>query len=215
VSDPNIRWSVIDRWGTNPLFVKAVTRKIEEALNKFDPADREKVVLLFSAHSIPIYVVDRGDPYPQEVSATVQAVMHELNHQNPYRLIWQSKVGPLPWLGPQVEQALTGLAQKGNKHVLLVPIAFTSDHIETLYELDIQYREVADKLGVVMHRSESLNTDPMFIDAMADIVQKHLTSGKISSTQFKLRCPGCENEHCGESKQFFSEQPVASQTASQ
>ena len=96
--------------------------------------------------SIPIYVVDRGDPYPQEVAATVQAVMHELNHQNPYRLIWQSKVGPLPWLGPQVEQALHGLAEKGNKHVLLVPIAFTSDHIETLYELDIQYKQVADKV---------------------------------------------------------------------
>lgn len=71
------------------------------------------------------------------------------------------------------------------------------------------------KLGVTMHRSESLNTDPLFIDAMADVVHKHLASNKTSSTQFRLRCPGCENEHCAESKQFFGEKPVASQTASQ
>ncbi len=76
--------------------------------------------------------------------------MHELNHQNPYRLIWQSKVGPLPWLGPQVSQALPGLAAKGNKHVLLVPIAFTSDHIETLFEIDIEYKEVAHKVKIII-----------------------------------------------------------------
>ena len=84
-------------------------------------------------------VVNRGDPYVLEVSATVSAVMGRLGNKNPYRLVWQSQVGPSAWMGMQTSEAIKGLARLGKKEVVLVPIAFTSDHIETLYELDLEY----------------------------------------------------------------------------
>lgn len=96
-------------------------------------------MLLFSAHSLPMSVVNRGDPYVMEVSATVSAVMDRLKHSNAYRLVWQSQVGPSAWMGMQTGDAVKGLARLGRKRVVLVPIAFTSDHIETLYELDLEY----------------------------------------------------------------------------
>lgn len=84
-------------------------------------------------------VVNRGDPYVLEVSASVAAVMGRLKHSNPYRLVWQSQVGPSAWMGMQTEKAIKGLARLGKKQVILIPIAFTSDHIETLYEIDLEY----------------------------------------------------------------------------
>jgi len=91
-------------------------------------------------------VVNRGDPYVLEVSASVAAVMNRLRHTNPYRLVWQSQVGPSAWMGPQTRDALKGLARLGKKRVVLVPIAFTSDHIETLYELDLEYGKEAHEV---------------------------------------------------------------------
>jgi protoporphyrin/coproporphyrin ferrochelatase len=84
-------------------------------------------------------VVNRGDPYVLEVSASVSAVMARLGHKHSYRLVWQSQVGPSAWMGMQTNDAIKGLARLGKKEVVLVPIAFTSDHIETLYELDLEY----------------------------------------------------------------------------
>jgi len=98
----------------------------------------------------------RGDSYPAEVAATVYAVMEELGHSNPYKLVWQSQVGPSPWLGPQTNASIKGLAAKGWKNVALVPVAFTSDHIETLFELDKEYIKEAEEVrrprGLADHR---------------------------------------------------------------
>jgi ferrochelatase len=123
--------------------IQAFSQNIEAALAEYPEEHRHKVVLLFSAHSLPMSVVNRGDPYPLEVAATVAAVMQRLGNQNPYRLVWQSQVGPSAWLGMQTSDALKGLARLGQKRVVLVPIAFTSDHIETLFELDLEYGEEA------------------------------------------------------------------------
>lgn len=87
-----------------------------------------------------------ADPYPQEVAATVQAVMERLAFRNPYRLIWQSQVGPRAWLGPKTDQVLEGYARLGKKNILMIPIAFVSDHIETLYEVDIEYGHLAKQV---------------------------------------------------------------------
>jgi ferrochelatase len=153
----DVQWSVIDRWGTHPGFIEvrstspkteqiqskfcdqAVAQNIEATLAKFPVSTRQDTVLLFSAHSLPMSVVNRGDPYVLEVSASVSAVMDRLKHSNPYRLVWQSQVGPSAWMGMQTGEALKGLARLGKKQVVLVPIAFTSDHIETLYEIDLEY----------------------------------------------------------------------------
>merc|ERR1712137_1015180 len=137
-------------------------------------------------------VVNRGDPYPGEVAATVYAVMQRLKFSNPYRLVWQSQVGPSAWLGPQTSDAIKGYAKKGVNDLLLVPIAFTSDHIETLFELDLEYIEEAKEMGMTgVKRVESLNADPVFVRAMADIVAEHLSLPSHSRTgrQLGLRCP--------------------------
>ncbi|EJU03994.1 ferrochelatase [Dacryopinax primogenitus] len=205
---PGVEWSVIDRWFAHPGLVEAFARNIETALEHYDPSTRDSVVLLFSAHSLPMSVVNRGDPYVLEVSSTVSAVMHRLGNRNPYRLVWQSQVGPSAWMGPQTNDALKGLARLGKKKVCLVPIAFTSDHIETLFELDHEYAEEAKQLGIDITRAESLNGSPVFARAIADIAAAHLKevkrTGQHASVQMGLRCPGCKFEHCGKQKEWFA-----------
>nr|CAB3245701.1 ferrochelatase, mitochondrial-like [Phallusia mammillata] len=201
-------WSVIDRWPTHPGLVEAFAERTLDGLNKFPEDIRNKVIILFSAHSLPMNVVNRGDPYPAEVAATVSRVMEKIGYSNPYRLVWQSKVGPLPWLGAQTDEAIKGLSSKGFKNLLLVPIAFTSDHIETLFELDKEYiGELAKEAGVEhIHRAESLNDSPIFIKAMADVVKDHLDKGEICTKQLSLRCPLCTNEACNQMRKFFIQQ---------
>jgi len=199
-------WSVIDRWPTHKGLIKAFAVQIQKALAQWDEADRNKVILLFSAHSLPMSVVNRGDSYPHEVAASVKQVMEELNHSNVYKIVWQSKVGPAKWLQPAADGAIEGLAAKGWTNQLLIPIAFTSDHIETLYEYDILYAELAKKLNIKLKRVNAFNDDPLFIEALADIVHTHLTKKEKSSTQLKLRCAYCVNDDCGPMKQFFTTQ---------
>jgi len=91
-------------------------------------------------------LIGSGDSYPAEVGATVYAVMEELGFSNPYKLVWQSQVGPSPWLGPQTNASIKGLTEKGWTNIALVPIAFTSDHIETLFELDKEYIKEAEEV---------------------------------------------------------------------
>ncbi|KAJ3010539.1 hypothetical protein HKX48_007366, partial [Thoreauomyces humboldtii] len=206
--DPSskIKWSVVDRYPTHPGLVEVFARHIEESLKTYPAAERKDVVLLFSAHSLPMDVVNRGDPYPQEVGATVQRVMERLGHSNPYRLIWQSQVGPRPWLGPKTDSVIEGYARLGQKNLLMIPIAFVSDHVETLFEVDIEYGELAKEKGITgFKRVESLNADPLFVEALADIVTKHMTAGDVVSTQMPLRCPLCTNEKCGDAKAHFQQ----------
>ena len=195
--EDRFRWSVIDRWPTHPGFIKAMARKVQNGLEGFPAEDRAKVLLLFSAHSLPLEVIQRGDPYPQEVGASVQAVLEELRLPNPYLLAYQSAVGPVAWQGPSTESVIRQLGRQGHKHVLVIPIAFTSDHIETLSEIDLEYGELAHACGITyFKRSPALNSDPEFQRALADIVLEHLHSGQVCSTQYRLRCPGCTNPAC-------------------
>lgn len=204
----NMTWSVIDRWPTHPGLVKAFVENIKNEILCFPKEDQDDVVILFSAHSLPLKVVNRGDPYPAEVAATVQRVVEGLGHSHAYRLVWQSKVGPLPWLSPQTDDAIKGLVERGRKNILLVPIAFTSDHIETLYELDMEYaEELGAEVGAKnIRRCASLNVNPIFIQALADIVKSHIDSQVCCSPQLSLRCPMCVNATCGPAKEFFMNQ---------
>jgi ferrochelatase len=191
------QWSIVDRWPVHPGFIEAMTETVREGLDQFAAGDREKVLILFSAHSLPLDVIDRGDSYPQEVGASVQGVVERLNAPNPYLLAYQSDVGPVRWLGPSTEQVIRRLGAQGHEHLLVVPIAFTSDHIETLSELDREYGEVAHEAGITRYvRAPALNDRPRFLDALAEIVKDHLTSGQAYSTQYRTRCAGCTNPQC-------------------
>lgn len=224
-----IEWSVIDRWPTHSGLVEAFAQNIEAQLKTYPEEKRKEVVLLFSAHSLPMDVVNRGkfsvlkglelfqcllnclrpgDPYPAEVAATVHAVMQRLKFSNPYRLCWQSQVGPKAWLGAQTQDTVMEYVKRGQSDLILVPIAFTSDHIETLYELDLEVMHEANSPGV--KRAESLNGNPVFIQALADIAHAHLKKGEPCSAQMTLRCQGCKSERCLESKKFFAGKQHAS-----
>jgi ferrochelatase len=190
-------WSVIDRWPAHQGFIAAMTETVREGLGGFPAESRDRVLLLFSAHSLPLEVIDRGDAYPQEIGASVQRVVEELGAPNPYILAYQSEVGPVRWLGPSTEKVIHRLGEKGCKDVLVVPIAFTSDHIETLSELDREYGALAQHVGITNYRRvPALNDRPRFLDALADIVRGHLTAGALCSSQYPMRCPGCVNPAC-------------------
>ncbi|KAN0019716.1 hypothetical protein ACTFIU_002938 [Dictyostelium citrinum] len=212
------KWSIIDRWQDHKGFIDATVHKINKAYDQFNNklkelnnnnnninnnnGDNDKPVLVFSAHSLPMSTVEKGDPYPQEVAETVCRVMDNLKIRDQetgkpleYILAWQSKVGPLPWLSPKTSFVIEQLAKKG-RNAIVIPIAFTSDHIETLSEIDIELQHLAKKSGMkLLVRSESLNDDPLIINAMADLVNTHLKSNKtIHSHQYHLKCPGCKDD---------------------
>lgn len=179
-----IEWSTIDRWPTAQGLIDGFSENIEKKLKEFPEAIRDKVIILFSAHSLPMDVINTGDAYPAEVASTVYHVMEKLNFRNPYRLVWQSQVGPKPWLGAQTASITEFLAEK-SKGILLVPIAFTSDHIETLFEIDLELIGESphkDKLK----RCESLNGNETFIKGMADLVGAHLKNGDLFTKQLQL-----------------------------
>lgn len=191
------QWSVLDRWPEHPGFVQAVAENVQSGLEQFPPDVRDQVCILFSAHSLPMKVVARGDQYAWEVASTVRAVMKRLNFSNPYSLAWQSKVGFLPWLSPSTSHALQGYGKQGHRYVMAVPIAFTSDHIETLYEIDIEYAEEATEAGIeLFRRAPSLNASETFQDALADLVLTHLQTGQVCTPQYRLNCANCTNKTC-------------------
>ena len=138
------------------------------------------------------------------MAATVYAVMQRLRFTNPYRLVWQSQVGPAAWLGAQTSTTVENYVKKGQTDLVLVPVAFTSDHIETLYELDQEIIGEAGHEGI--KRADSLNGSPVFIQALADIALDHLRGGHPCSKQMGLQCPSCTSERCREQKRFFAEQ---------
>ncbi|KAL6446266.1 hypothetical protein ACFW04_001108 [Cataglyphis niger] len=201
-----MKWSIIDRWATHPLLVKTFAERIKHELAQFSSEKRDDVIILFSAHSLPLQVVNRGDSYPAEVGATVALVMQELNYCNPYSLVWQSKVGPTAWLGPFTDEALKGYVKQGKKNFILVPIAFVNEHIETLHELDIEYcQELAQELGIEeIRRVAAPNDHPVFIDALTDIVASHLKSQQPVNPKFLTRCPHCVNLNCDASKIWYA-----------
>ncbi|KTW30579.1 ferrochelatase [Pneumocystis carinii B80] len=200
-----INWSVVDRWPTHDGLINAFKNNIIETLKTYPENDRNNVIILFTAHSLPMSIVNRGDPYPLEVAATVYAVMEKLNFSNPYRLVWQSQIGPSTWLGPQTNHVITGFTRMGKQNIILVPISFVSDHIETLFELDLKYIADAKKSGFNgVKRVESLNDNSTFIKGMADILKNHLTNGRKSSTQLELPCSSCMSLKCHSTKSFFN-----------
>ncbi|PKN16648.1 MAG: ferrochelatase [Deltaproteobacteria bacterium HGW-Deltaproteobacteria-23] len=158
----------IDSFYNNTGYIDALEEKIREGLAQFHPlADVE---LLFSAHSLPQSFIDEGDPYLQHVSESVRLVMERF--ELPHHLSFQSRAGPVKWLEPSTDDMLKRLAGSGVKNLLVIPLSFVSDHIETLHEIDIEYSKKAWELGIVkFERMPSLNSSPTFIAALAQLVR--------------------------------------------
>jgi ferrochelatase len=168
----------ISQWHTHETYINALARQITEEIKKFPDPNPQRIHLLFSAHSVPQSYVERGDPYLQHTEETVRLVSEKLGDISPVHLSFQSKVGPVKWLEPSTDAKLRELAVAGVEQVLAIPISFVSDHIETLYELDILYRKLAEEIGIKSYRRvPALNCNPAFINALADMVCEKLTKG--------------------------------------
>ena len=137
--------------------------------------------VFFSAHGVPkSYVEEAGDPYQKEIESCAELIMKTLGRDNPWTLAYQSRVGPVEWLQPYTEEALEELGEKGVKELVVVPISFVSEHIETLEEIDIEYREIATEAGVSnFRRVPALDTDPTFIASLADLVETSLAGPEV------------------------------------
>ena len=198
-NDGSIKIKIIDRWYYNKKYIKSIAKLINEALteNFSDPVERENVLILFTAHSLPYNFIANGDPYSIEIGATADLISEELGRKNPYKLSWQSKVGFQVWMGPSTKIALESLAKKNWQNLVIVPLGFTSDHLETLYEIDIEYIGLAKKLGFKkVVRAKSLNDDKDFIEALTDIVEGNIKENKYESKNTRIRCFDCKFDAC-------------------
>jgi ferrochelatase len=173
-----LRQSVICSWQDDPNYINSLAAMVQEELGNFSSQNRRPPHIVFSAHSVPVsYVEKGGDPYLEHTKQTVKLVMERIGNEFPHALSFQSKVGPVKWLEPSTDQMIRKLASEGVSQMLLVPISFVSEHIETLYELDILYKGVADEVGVKEYRRvAALNCRPDFIAALASLVEKELAA---------------------------------------
>ena len=160
---------IVENFYRNELYLESVVEKIETALARFPRT--EQVELIFSAHSIPMSVVEKGDPYPHQIEETVDLLMERGGWRNHHRLCYQSKVGTSRWLQPSLPTTLREVADEGIKDVCVVPISFVSDHVETLGEINHEAREKAKMLGIDQFEMTSgLNDSPTFIAALTELV---------------------------------------------
>ena len=182
VADYSIEIFCISSWYNHPLYIEALADVIKKGMESFTPSlalpprgggvGGGDIHVLFSAHSLPQKIIDEGDPYVYQIMGTIEEIIKRISIK--WHLSYQSKSGPVKWLEPSTDEKLKELAGEGVKNVLVVPISFVSDHIETLYEIDILYKNLAEKLGIKLKRVESLNTHPVFIGALKDMVQKNV-----------------------------------------
>jgi ferrochelatase len=164
----------IPSWHDHPLFIEAWQERVFHGLKRYRETLRRHAAVIFTSHSIPVRYIQNGDPYRKQIEETAQTIAYKMALSRWY-VAWQSKGARAtePWLEPDVETILDMIAaEKKSEFVLEVPLGFTCDHMETLYDIEIVHRERAKDLGLTFERAESLNTSPIFIKALADIVRK-------------------------------------------
>jgi len=168
-----VEQKLIHHFYDHPKYIDAVVENMNKALGSFRSIDRSKVTLVFSAHGVPLSVIQKGDPYQDHIEQTVQLVMKRGRWKSPHALCYQSKVGGAKWLSPSLNQTIHDLAGRGVKHVLVIPIAFLTDHVETLHEINVEAKHDALRLGITNFvLMPALNDHPKLIEALADEVLK-------------------------------------------
>jgi protoporphyrin/coproporphyrin ferrochelatase len=179
----------VESFYRHPAYLDAIIERIEEALARFPVPERAEIV--FSAHSVPLSVIAKGDPYQRQIEETVELLMERGGWLNRYRLCYQSKVGASKWLQPSLHHALHDLAAERAREVCIVPVAFVSDHVETLGEIDHEAREEARRLGISQFEmSAGLNDSPKFISALGQLVLQAL--GESVDASIAALGTGCQ-----------------------
>jgi ferrochelatase len=167
----SIETKLVEHYYDFPPYIDAIVENINITLEKFPENVRNNVNILFSAHGTPMKLVRQGDPYSKHIAQTVKLVMERGKYQQKHYLCFQSKVGPQKWLEPKTIDVIEKLADEGVKNLLIIPIAFVSDHLETLYEIGIEFRHLAKEKGVEQFEvMPALNDSPKFVEALSELV---------------------------------------------
>jgi len=168
--DGNLKIDYASDWHREPLFIDAVMENLKKELDTFNRPD--DALVIFSNHSLPVAALV-GDPYVQKITETASDIARKLAID--YRISYQSQgAGPREWLGPKTEEVVDEAKRLGKKGVVVVPLGFVADHVETLYDIDILFKEAAAKSGLVFRRSASLNTSPRFIELIASLIKNKM-----------------------------------------
>lgn len=172
---PQEKLIYIKEYFDNPKYIAALNQRIDETILRFPEETRKNIQLVFSAHGTPVSLVKNGDQYSGHIKKTVEAVMKARGNSHEHHLCFQSKVGPAKWLEPATDEMIRELAAAGKENLLIIPISFVSDHVETLFELDIEYRHVADEVKIKNYIvMKGLNDSGLFIDALTELVLKNI-----------------------------------------
>lgn len=167
-----IKFSCIENWHLEPGYINALVKRVQDALKRFPEEVRAAVPVIFTAHSLPVQILEWNDPYPTQLRETVSTVMEKLGSQ-PHEFAYQSAaISTIPWLGPDAGEVIERFASEGKKHILICPIGFVCEHVEILYDIDIVHQNLAKTLGVQLERIEMLNTAPDMIAGLAKLVRE-------------------------------------------
>ncbi len=174
----NLSVSFVNHWHDQPLLLDAFSKKVKKELLAYSEEVRQSVFVLFTAHSLPQSILAENDSYPTHLQETVNGVVTRLGSllsSNHWGFAYQSQgMSGGSWLSPDVAEMIPKIAGEGGGHLLIAPIGFLADHVEILYDIDIYYKEIAEKNGIQLRRIESLNTSPLFIQALASVVHTYL-----------------------------------------
>jgi ferrochelatase len=169
--DEPFTYDAITSYHDHPLYVEALAQRVRRGLADM-PSD---TLVIFSAHSLPVRIMEQGDPYDSQLRETARLVAEQVGlTAKQWTFSYQSAGrSPEPWLGPQIEDYVVELAQQGHKHLLSCVVGFVADHVEVLFDIDIKAKQAAEAAGAVLKRVPSLNDDPLFIAALADLIRQH------------------------------------------
>ena len=171
-----INFHQIASYHDHPALIRAFADRVDEGLSRWPEEEREQVHIVFSAHSLPERILKMGDPYDSQLRETAELIAQAAGLPAG-RWSWSYQSAgrsPEPWLGPQLPEHLRALAEQGVRDVVSIPVGFVCDHVEILYDIDIQGQEIARELGMRLERPPALNTDPLFISALADTIRREL-----------------------------------------
>jgi ferrochelatase len=167
-----LRVRLVRQWHDHPAFLDAVAERVRQGLDRFPEDERDRVALVFTAHSLPRRILAEGDPYPDQLRASADGVLRRIGRSEAIVAFQSAGRTAEPWLGPDAGEVLRDLAASGTRSALLCPIGFVSDHLEVLYDVDIELQALAAELHLTLRRTESLNDSPLFINALSRLVQE-------------------------------------------
>lgn len=174
VEDGGPSFTFVEQWYDHPAFLQVLTERVAAARASLTDEERENDLVVFTAHSLPTKILEYGDPYPAQLQDTADRVAGALGLDR-YRIGWQSEGRtPDPWIGPPLDEIIRKSAAEGYSAIVVCPAGFVSDHLEILYDIDIEARSVAEEAGIVLARTASMNDDPAFIGALAKVVRDHV-----------------------------------------